>query len=271
MAGEANYPAGWDAASKDAGVFDLDTYWRIALGEIPGYSAVSKFGEIKVVGTADPPVDVWAAGGLYTGQPSPFAGTEELIEIVSDDAADDALVGIGAWSMVVIGLDENFDQQEETVTLNGLTAVTTLGTYTRVFRAYIVTTGTGDNNIGTISMTGATSGLLFGTIVPLYDQTQIACYSIPRGKKGILTGLGFQMGRSGGTPGSASVTLRVCSALGGVFRSRRTYEITNSLAAPLLAAPLLLEEYADIRARVDSVSDNGTNVSAQFDIVLIDL
>lgn len=75
--------------------------------------------------------------------------TEYKLDITSS-SADDAAAGTGARTVKVYGLSANGKQLVETVTLNGQTAVTTAGSFWRVFGIMVATTGTGRKNAGDI-------------------------------------------------------------------------------------------------------------------------
>lgn len=69
---------------------------------------------------------------------------------LTSSSANDAAAGTGARTVKVYGLDANYKFATETVTLNGQTAVTTTGTFYRVFGIQVITTGTGRKNAGDI-------------------------------------------------------------------------------------------------------------------------
>jgi hypothetical protein len=111
---------------------------------------ISIVGLLPSVGTADPPTDVWANGGIY-----PFLTAAETLKIFSD-SADDTVTGTGARVVQVTGLDVNRDLLEEIVVLNGTTAVDTVGEFYRVNQILCLTAGSGGDNAGTIVATKGT-------------------------------------------------------------------------------------------------------------------
>ena len=78
-------------------------------------------------------------------------GAAAKLQVSSSSTDDDGSpVGTGALTLKIIGLNAAYVLQEETVTLNGQTAVETAATFLRVFAAYVVTAGTGLTNAGDI-------------------------------------------------------------------------------------------------------------------------
>lgn len=243
-----------------------DFIFEVARGQVTGYDVVEKFGRNGDIDTTSDPEDVWAGGGLYTGQPD-HADAAEALDIVSSDAAD-AAAGTGARTVRAHGLDANWEPQTVDATLNGTTQVSLSGTWRRLNVLEVLTGGSGGANAGTLTIDGATSGLIYAAVPPGFNRTQIAAYTVPDGFDGLLTHLEIAMARASGAAGSAQVTLRR-RAEGGVYQVIRNYEITDGLGAPPIGAPLLLGAKDDIVVRVESVSDNNTIVTASFDVVLI--
>ena len=93
--------------------------WQLAVssGEIEGAKIVSKFGENPAVGTSEE--TIWDAGGVYD-----YLTTASQLDVTSTDA-DDTDGGNGARTVVLEGLDANYNEITETVTMDGLTIVQT--------------------------------------------------------------------------------------------------------------------------------------------------
>jgi hypothetical protein len=71
------------------------------------------------------------------------------LDVISS-SANDAAAGTGARTLTIYGLANDGTPQNETVTLNGQTAVTTTKAFWRVFGALVATAGTGRANAGDI-------------------------------------------------------------------------------------------------------------------------
>ena len=165
-----------------------DFYDLVALGKIPGYSIIQKFGRSTAVGTTVVPI---AIGNVW---PTPTAGVN--LEVVSDDAADTA-AGLGARNILIQGLGEQWQFQEEELATNGTSAsLATTNKFTRIFRLKVTKSGryasqTASSQSGTLTVRVSGGGATWGQIDEIatnfgVGQSQIACYSIPVGYTGIL-------------------------------------------------------------------------------------
>jgi hypothetical protein len=148
---------------------------------------VNKFGSNQDVDTARE--TVWEQGGLYN-----YLGAASVLNITSSSTNDD-VGGTGALTIEIQGLDTNYDRISETVILTGQTIKATSNEYLRIFRAIVLTTGSGNENAGTIyAFTGTeTNGVpddstkIYTTIAPTKNQTLQAFYTIPAGFTGTMT------------------------------------------------------------------------------------
>jgi hypothetical protein len=162
------------------------TEWfqEIAEGNNDNYTIIHKFGHNDDAGTSWE--DVWENGGVYV-----WLTAAVTLEAISADANDDA-GGSGAQTITIEGLDANFDEISETITMNGTDPTTaTTKSFLRVNRAYVATTGTyagttlgGNAGIITIrtSSGGATHALIDAEGTTAHSQTGIARYTVPNGK-----------------------------------------------------------------------------------------
>ena len=157
---------------------------NVAMGKIPGLSTEFKFGRSVAVGTTESVI--WDGGGNYT-----FLTVAEKMDVVSDDVNDDA-VGTGARTIVVFGLDTNFEKIQELVIMDGTNIVTTNASFIRVFRVLVLTSGTNDPindaNKGNITITGHDSSILQAKILINNGQTLMGIYTVPAGKTAYVTG-----------------------------------------------------------------------------------
>jgi hypothetical protein len=176
------------ASTRNAGEFGLD----VSRGLITNVGHFYIFGFNPDVGTSVE--DIQSNGGLYTWLQS--AVTIEAVSTSADDTAE----GSGARSIVVHGLDENWDPVDVTLTMNG-TSATTASTETliRLNYAEVVDTGTyasdtvtgtqaGDITIRT-SGGGATHLVIpsaAGGFTWKFGRSAAARYSVPRGKMAFL-------------------------------------------------------------------------------------
>ena len=99
---------------------------QVSRGQIPGHKTVFKFGYNAVVGATKE--TIWEQSGLYA---YPASAT---VMTLSSSSANDTAAGTGARTVEVFGLDADYNEINEVVTLNGQTAVNTTKSYFRINR-----------------------------------------------------------------------------------------------------------------------------------------
>jgi len=158
--------------SVDNGGLLMPLPFGASLSRVAGHSRVAVYGHTPspTAGT-----DVWEGAAAY-----PFQTVATKLEILSSSASD-AAAGTGAQTMMIQGLDTNFNPLSETITMNGVTPVQSAGTYLRVNGLNIVTAGSGHTNAGdiTLRVTGA------GATQPIaragYGYAKSCVYTVPAG------------------------------------------------------------------------------------------
>jgi hypothetical protein len=131
--------------------------------------------------TANTESDIWGGGGEIN-----WPAAEGVITVVSTSANDDgAPVGTGARTIVITGLDGDYEVITETVTLNGTTGVDTTDSFLRVNLVTVATSGALEENEGAI--TGGIGGEEVFRILAGRNATNRAVYTIPEGCAGYVT------------------------------------------------------------------------------------
>ena len=177
--------------------------------------------------------------------------------------------GSGARSFRISGLDENFIPQEETIYLNGTSAVTTSTLWTRAFRGKVLTAGTGNQNAGSITVRhSTTTANIFMQIPAGLNSTVIGAYTVPAGKTAYIKKIRIALTRANGSAGSALISFRARED-GSVYRPRVYEPISTAFPYSFNGAIKLIEK-TDIIIRVESVSDNNSQVSGVFEYILVD-
>jgi hypothetical protein len=244
--------------------YDQDT--AIASGVVSGVSIVNKFGKNSDVDIAAPE-DVWSGGGLY-----PFQTSAQALEIVSDSIEDDS-TGTGAFTVEVQGLDSNYNLQNESVDMDGTTAVDLAYTYIRVFRAKVLTSGTNDTNVGNITVRVDGAGATQAVIDAGAGQTLMAIYTIPAGKTGFIQHVYSSIVRfTAGQQPSADLSLFI-RPFGGSWNVKHTWGMKTDGSGDYDRTWIGGEkatEKSDVLIRVNIVSVDDTSISAGFDIKLLD-
>ena len=150
---------------------------NISMGKISGYNVISKFGKNPDIDLADGFEDIFAAGQNLT-----FMTSAKIASVTSTSTAD-TLTGTGARTLTIQGLDSSWNEVEATVNMNGTETVSTTQTFLRIYRAFVVTVGSGGVNAGDITISVDTDGTQ-AFILANEGQTQQAIYTIPNGKTG---------------------------------------------------------------------------------------
>ena len=255
-------------ADKDGNVinsFGVASNIPIANGDVAGYAAIHKFGRNPNIGNA--PETVWMHGGKYVYLD---VGAASTLYAYSADAQDSAS-GDGARTITILGLDNNFNEIEETVTVGG--TATTLE-FLRVYRAYVATTGSLDTNKGDVLISTGAGGT--GTVLADIGiigtgstfglgQTQLALYTIPAGKTGVLTTWNV-----GCAPmnNKATVILKSRELNGEAsFRTKDIVDLVGGYHTQNYSIPLKFPEKTDIE--VLASADTSTIISSSFDIILV--
>jgi hypothetical protein len=226
-----------------------NVYLDVARGAISNSKIVHKFGANFDIDQATDPESVWTGGGLY---PWASLSSAQTIYCLSTSASD-------TTTLTLEGLDANYDEISETVTLTGLTAVSTTNQFLRVFRMTYDATNVGDIQARVTSA----SGTIVAKIDAGYAQTLMAVYTIPAGYTGYLV------------TGDATIdSKKDCQVFmyirqfGKPFRIGHVAEASGHYRYDFFA-PLPIPEKSDIDIRIDNVSGNDSRVTANFDIVLI--
>jgi len=213
-----------------------------------GVSGIDKFGYLPTATTSFK--TVWDGDNIYT---YPSAAT--TMNVVSSVGATD-----DGKEITIEGLDANYDVITETVTLGGDSAggTATTQSFLRVYRAYVAN---GTSVTGTISI--QQDGVAYAKILPDYQQTLMAVYTIPRGKVGYLVSGNMSVEKN--QPVVAKLMTR---RLGGVLRATG---IVTSFGVPFQRVwqiPPVLPEKTDIEIRAKAGAT--TSIAAGFEIVLED-
>lgn len=154
----------------------MDFYTAVGLGLLtPNVRRVTGLGNNPDVDTGTVPEDVWTGGGLY-----PFMTAATSLEILSDSASD-AAAGVGARTVLISGLDANYVEQSSVMTLNGITAVAVPVQYFRINQLMVLSAGSSETNVGTITVRDAGAGATRGLIPTSTGMSRQAVYTVPAG------------------------------------------------------------------------------------------
>jgi hypothetical protein len=240
---------------------------QVARGQIPYHKQVYKFGQNAVVGNSVE--TIWSQGGLYSYPPSATTMT------VSSSNTNDTSAGTGARTVLISGLDGDYDEISETITLNGQTAVTTTNSFLRVNRAIVLTAGSGGVNAGIIYVgTGTvTSGVPANIYTTINgdgtNQTLQTFWTVPANYTAYIHQTNISTGNSSNTP-AVLKTLLLARPHGGVFNTKEVIVLTDGNHLQMYSFPIKLTEKTDIEFRAVSSSNSvNFNVSASMSILYV--
>lgn len=258
-----NQTYGLDA---DATISRSIPHWLdVVRGLTTDLSFVNKFGENQDCAAGDT-IDI-----ASTAIDPP--ATAELCNVVSTHADDDgAPEGAGAFTVLIEGLDENYELASETVILNGTTDVSTVNKYWFVFRMKVVTGSTYAGAVGTITCTSTDSGTaVLATIAIGANQTQSANYQIPAGYTGYFN---LPQVTLQNTSNNSVTDLALYNRkFGGVDQLKVDFRLQGGASADYQAkefgAPLVFNEKDTIYWKVLSVGAGTSVVTVDYDIWLV--
>jgi hypothetical protein len=237
---------------------------QVSRGQITDHKTLFKFGNnADINGSLE---TIWSHGGIYS---YPSSAT---IMTVSSSSADDASAGTGARTVAVYGLDADYNEINEIVSLNGQTAVNTTRSYLRVFRAFVVAAGSGATAAGTIyigtgTVTAGVPANVYAEIALGENQTTMAVWTVPAGYTAYV---------AGGTFSAASNNVSqyilgkfMVRTLGGVFRNAADITVNSSVFRYDWEFPIAIPEKSDIEARAIALSGSNFYVTASFELLYI--
>lgn len=125
---------------------------QVGMGIVPGWRAFRKFGMNPAVNGSGTAEDVWPVG---TPKVLPTSAAVAVCSSSSaeDDPDDGVDAGTGAHTIVLEGLDANYLEITEEVTLNGTANSNSTKSFFRINRAYSKIVGTNGVNVGNITIT----------------------------------------------------------------------------------------------------------------------
>lgn len=203
-----------------------DFNYEVALGRRQGLTLWNKFGHNLDINTGTDPEPLAAFGG--TGfTPLTTAYTLDVVSSSDEDSDTGGSVaqGTGARTIFITGIDANRDSQTDTVTMDGTTTVTTSSSWLGVNRVAVLTSGSSDANVGTITLTATTEGSTQATLPIGGSVTQQIIFFMPRNHQGLATWLRFTAKRFG------SGTEPVITLIGWVYSplTDTKYEVAREI------------------------------------------
>ena len=217
---------------------------EIARGRVSDTFAINKFGYNSQVGTAWE--TVWDGNNTYT-----YISTASTATAASDDTDDN-----GA-TVLVQGLDANYAEVEETLTVGG--SAGTVEFY-RIHRGVLVTHPTGDSNAGNITITCDSKSAAI--ITEDLGQTLMAVYTVPAGHVAYLV----QVDAGCGKDNEHEIRLMV-KHNGGVWNTKSYHSQRGGFNGIKFEVPIHISAESDVEIRAKASSTS--SVSAGFELIIV--
>ena len=248
-------------ADKDGNIintFGAASNIPIAAGEVDGYQNVHKFGMVDGNHGTDW-TTVWSAADEAETTLYPWDTAAGTLSVVSSEDVD-ADGDIGTHTIIVEGLDTNYNPISESFTLSGETETGEGAvTFHRVNRAYITAGGT---NVGKIQIKNGT--VVVAEIAVGMGQTQMCVYTIPAGKTGYLTRVAASSSKN-----ISTIVALFQRPFGKIFiRSASSMALYQNNQDISFDVPIPFTEKTDLDLRQIGSANN--TLAADFNIILVD-
>jgi hypothetical protein len=225
--------------------------------------AETRVGHVLALGVTK--ATMWTTPTIYA---YPAAATAMT---VSSSSTDDDVGGTGALTARVRGLDANYAEVFQDVVLTGQVGVALPTDLIRVFGLQVLTAGATGGNVGTLyvgsgALVDGVPANKYAIVEPLLNTSLMTPFTIPDGKKGLITAVYASVG------GIKDATMEfVVRKPGEVFRVRRIFHVRTAVLIMPLDLPI-----TDIPARSDIevrglVDATTINASAAYDITMLEV
>lgn len=165
--------------------YSPSTEWvnEVRLGNISGFSVVQMQGYAEGLSTTEQ--TIW---GNSSSVSTALIDSASTVKVASLNSTDTNTAGTGARTVDLIGLDASGNVQNETITMNGTTEVTSSNTYSAVNSMQVLTAGSSKKNDGDIwcgngTFTAGIPDTKYHWMKAGNSRSKTACYTVPTGKK----------------------------------------------------------------------------------------
>ncbi len=245
---ETNIPV-----DRHGNVISGSYFLDIAKGKISGHSVAFISGRAENFAI---PSTIWNVGGMYPW--SAWNGGATALYINSSSASD-------TLSILLNGLDTNYNQITTVVQLNGTSFVNTGAvTFRRLNSAYIIDSGA--MNVGIINIrVGSTTGTIVGRINIGIGQTSMSIYTVPAGYTAFSMFGDFSVNKNEGAELNARWRF-----FGGGFITVYAIELYQQAYSAQPPVPGGIPEKTDIdNVAAYVTTPNGTRVYSNQQLILV--
>jgi hypothetical protein len=225
----------------------------VAEGNITDHTFIHKFGAVPALSNGATG-SVWDINDtVYPWSAFDTAGVVNLDRASTSDANK---------VVTVIGLDADYNETQESITLTNASNNTGTVVFKRVFRAFVAD---GTTNVGNIDIQRASTTV--ARITATKGQTLMAVYTVPAGYTGYLY-KGTASAQSG-ADATGNMFVRFFGQQS--FRTQHTFEVggTGGQYTYEFTFPPPIPEKSDIDVQVVGRTNNG-RYTAAFDLLLIE-
>jgi hypothetical protein len=183
----------------------------------------------------------------------------------------DAANTTGVLSVRVTGVDADYNELVEDVTLGGTVAVNTVGSFLRINKIETLTVGSNGSAVGNITATAATDSTVSARILAGNNQSFNAVYTVPNNKTAFLLSMSCSLPNATSLSGMATLLSKTAALAGWVTR-----HIMGVTAAGVpdnvrqFGGTVVFPETSDVKIRVATSGSNADVVAGLQLLVLAD-
>ncbi len=259
-------------------VFITNKSDEVLLGNQSGQTGVNKFGRSTDVDSGVA-TDIWDRANSTHNQviwvPPTQARTHQIASTSDLDGKTASPNSVGARTIQVYGLTSwSTKEVSEVITLNGTSNVATANQYVIIHRMKVLTKGATNINVGYITATADTDTTVTAQINPSEGQTQMAIYGIPSNQTALMTCY-----YSSAIKAASSLSVKISLLLNpNPDAELLNFQVKSTVGLATEGANYVSRCFhpyfkitgsAIIKIQGDA-SSNNTDVSAGFDMLLID-
>lgn len=245
-------------ASINAAEFPL--VYSSTIGRVTGHSRMAVYGHRAAPVAGD---DIWEGGGAY-----PFLTVASKLEILSASANDTA-AGTGARTFNVMGLDANFNQITEVITMNGVTPVVTVNSFLRVNTCNIASAGSGNTNAGDVTLRVQGAGSTQAIARAGYGFAKSCVFTVPNGFTLLVTDILPECGGNGNAANIIMGFTRINS--NGLLQTTNEYNaIPGSTTQRTVITGATITGSNSLTLRVKAVAGAPTDAYCSVNGILVD-
>lgn len=172
---------------------------------------------------------------------------------------------VGALSVRVTGVDADYEEITEDVTMGGTVAVNTVNSYLRINSMEVLTAGSYGTNKGNITATAATDNTVTAKILADNGKALQAVFTVPAGFSGFV--MGMHATQLNEASGSAILKLLARTNAGPWILAEAMGGNPQGEGSRKFLIPRKFAEKTDLRLR--ALTADNTDLGAGFDLLLV--